>query len=158
MLVADKAIDAVSSADVPPATTPAPTIKELRWSQQSGKLTDTSGTLLALGYAGSGIGLNQSRMQSTEFGPLPRGHYTIQSLVEPADPGDVPMVVFSLVPDPNNHMFVRDNFSIRAENSAFNYTGSGGMHGGSIVLDLRTLNIIGAMLEANDIVTLTVIA
>jgi len=82
------------------------------YSQSTGQFMQ-NGQLVAIGYAGAGLGKNNPKMQNVpKVGPLPQGGYSIG---EPrTDPKDGPLC-FDLTPDPTNEMFGRGGFRIHAD-------------------------------------------
>ena len=76
-------------------------------------MIDPQGNLLAIGYAGLGVGKNNPAMQDQQgVGPLPCGFYGILPAVDTLDHG--PEVMW-LVPDPDNEMFGRADFGIHGD-------------------------------------------
>lgn len=79
----------------------------------TGKLLDSSGKLVAVGYAGLGPARNNPDCQALKNrGPLPAGLYGIEAPVSTATHG--PYVLW-LVPDPANEMFTRSGFGIHGD-------------------------------------------
>lgn len=83
------------------------------YEQNSGKMSDPNGKLLAVGYAGRGDGKNNPAMQDVkDIGPLPCGLYSIGEPVNTLTHG--PFVLW-LEPDPANQMFGRSAFGIHGD-------------------------------------------
>jgi len=84
-----------------------------RYEQSSGKLTDSTGFLVARGYAGRGVGKNNPEMQSVhKVGPLPVGKYIFGTPVPYSHLG--PFAI-PLIPDPTNEMFGRGDFYMHGD-------------------------------------------
>ena|SRR5271170_7328048 len=86
------------------------------YAQKSGALYNPDGNIVAFGYAGKGLGKNNSAMQNIEgVGPLPCGIYAIG---KPIDDAVVGKFALPLIPDPENEMFGRSAFFMHGENPA----------------------------------------
>lgn len=82
-----------------------------KYEQSTGKMWAPTGTLLGLGFAGQGIGLNDPAQQMTHnVGPLPQGKYKMAGWKDHDD--RMGEGVIQLVHDPGNSMFGRDGFYI----------------------------------------------
>jgi hypothetical protein len=80
------------------------------YSQSSGKMTDSKGAVLAIGYSGNGPDLNRAESQSIQMhGPLPQGLYTIEA---PQNSPHTGPYTLDLTPDASNEMFGRSLFRI----------------------------------------------
>lgn len=85
------------------------------WSQSKGEMKHDD-VLLGVGYAGMGLGKNNTLFQEIHNqGPLPQGSYTIQA---PRDSGTLGPYVLDLEPAETNQMFGRSLFRIHGENAS----------------------------------------
>jgi lipoprotein-anchoring transpeptidase ErfK/SrfK len=119
-----------------------------QYEQSTGNLSQ-DGNLIATGYSGHGVGLNNADDEFLKnIGPIPQGVYTIGSPKEPID--ILGPIAMPLEPDPNNNMEGRDAFYIHGDNSEGNQSASNGC----IILshDIRT------MINESDDKTLIVVA
>lgn len=96
----------------------------LYYEQRTGHLWRDE-TLIGLGYAGRGLGLNNPAAQSQrDIGPLPQGRYQLfASTIRRLGP---PGCVFGLSPDAKNFMFGRSGFFIHCDNAAADFSASEG--------------------------------
>lgn len=86
------------------------------YKQKTGELIDSTGHVVARGYAGRGEGKNNPAMQSvSNTGPLCRGKYTIG---RPYDSAKVGPYALPLTPDPENKMFGRSAFRIHGDSKS----------------------------------------
>lgn len=103
-----------------------------RFSQSAGQLTAPDNVSLFSAYAGRGKGRNNPALQDvrggerlmngiwvavyeldpTDWGPLPRGKYIINSPIDTPKHG--PFVMW-LTPDPGNEMFGRSEFGVHGD-------------------------------------------
>ncbi len=84
------------------------------YKQASGVLYRPDGTIFGTGYAGHEDGVNNPAMESEHcIGPLPRGEYRMESIVDSDHTGRASII---LVPDPQNQMFGRGGFRIHGDN------------------------------------------
>jgi hypothetical protein len=94
------------------------------YSQSTGKLFDSSGNLIGIGYAGNGNGKNNPAMQDVKcIGPLPRGRYTISN---PHNSDHTGPFTLDLIPDAGNEMFGRDEFKMHGDSITEPGTASNG--------------------------------
>lgn len=99
--------------------------------QSTGQLLDPSGTTIADGYSGSGIGKNNPDMQNVpDVGPIPRGVYSIGNPHNTETHGPF---VMSLTPSTNNEMYSRAGFLIHGDSLLHLGTASQGC----IILSLK---------------------
>lgn len=106
--------------------------------QVTGGMWDPDFDLLAVGYAGMGVGKNNPSLQSVfRVGPLPAGKYIIQA---PADDAQVGEYAMRLIPDPANQMYLRADFFIHGDSREH----PGEASDGCIVLDLPARQAIWA--------------
>ena len=99
------------------------------YKQLTGEIS-RDGALLAKGYSGFGFGKNNPGMQNhSEFGPLPRGTYTIG---DPEDRVKQGPYVLPLSPNTANEMFGRAGFLVHGDS----LTNPGTASEGCIVLPL----------------------
>ncbi|HKF50104.1 MAG TPA: tlde1 domain-containing protein [Terracidiphilus sp.] len=86
------------------------------YKQSTGQLFDAAGQLQGTGYSGSPAGKNDPTQQCVkDVGPIPRGHYSIDS------PRNTPThgpFVMPLEPDPANDMCGRSAFLIHGDSNA----------------------------------------
>lgn len=83
------------------------------YKQSTGQLTDSTGFLVATGYAGMGKGMNNPEMQGVQkIGPLPVGKYTFGTPVPYSHLG--PFAI-PLIPDSSNEMFGRGDFYVHGD-------------------------------------------
>jgi hypothetical protein len=86
------------------------------YEQSSGRWIDPQGLLLATGYAGVGIGLNEPELQSEPFvGPIPEGLYLIG---EPRDTIKHGPYALPLTPDAANEMYGRSDMMVHGDEIA----------------------------------------
>lgn len=84
--------------------------------QSNGIITDSTGKIMAIGYAGVGAGRNNPSFQDQhKIGPIPRGLYTMQKPVDTDTHG--PYVLW-LEPDSRNEMYGRGDFGIHGDSIA----------------------------------------
>lgn len=94
------------------------------YTQSTGHLTDSSGALWGVGYAGRGAGLNNPAEQAThDVGPLPCGIYTFGQLHNDPKLG---LDVMALTPDPSNEMLGRFAFYFHGDNRKQDFSASHG--------------------------------
>ena len=87
----------------------------LTYRQTTGELLEPGGQVLAVCYAGQGIGKNDPNFQSVaNTGPLPQGIYEIGTLATRPHLG--PSI--DLAPDPSNRMRGRAGFLFHLDNPA----------------------------------------
>lgn len=85
------------------------------YQQTTGNISGPRGFLWR-GYAGKGVGRNNSAMQGVRLeGPLPQGLYTIGP---PHDHPRLGKYVMALTPDAGNQMYGRSGFFIHGDNPA----------------------------------------
>lgn len=93
--------------------------------------------MLAVGYSGNGLGLNNPAMTNVkDCGPLPAGYYSIGSPINDEVAGNYAL---PLTPDATNEMFGRFAFFCHGDNPQMNHSASDGC----IVLPLFARNRIG---------------
>lgn len=93
--------------------------------QKTGSLYRPNRKLLAAGYSGHGLGLNNPAWQDhIGVGPLPVGRYTIGQAHEPID--HLGPLAFPLVPFKTNDMLNRSGFFLHGDNHLRNHTASNG--------------------------------
>lgn len=81
--------------------------------QKSGKLTDSYGYLIGVGYSGNGEGKNNPKMENIKsVGPLPKGKYFIG---EPYNSKNTGKYTLPLIPDDRNEMYGRSAFAIHGD-------------------------------------------
>jgi hypothetical protein len=86
------------------------------YEQSSGRWLDPQGLLLAVGYAGHGIGLNEPELESEpDIGPLPQGVYRIGDPVNTVRHGPYAL---PLTPDAANEMLGRADFMVHGDEIA----------------------------------------
>jgi len=91
------------------------------YEQNTGKLFDASGELVATGYAGGNCGqnpegINNHEMQDVKkIGPLPVGFYTFGEVVLKSHLGPY---AIPLIPDADNEMFGRSALYIHGDHDA----------------------------------------
>ena len=119
-----------------------------QYEQSTGNLSQ-NGNIVATGYSGYGIGLNNPDEQYVKnTGPIPQGTYTVG---EPKFPIDIlGPIAMPLTPDTNNEMNGRDDFFIHGDNTEMNNTASNGC----IILSHN----IRQMINDSDDKTLIVVA
>jgi hypothetical protein len=84
-----------------------------RYEQVTGRMLDSAGELVAVGYAGKGVGKNNPALQDQHnLGPLPQGMYSILAPVDTRTHG--PYVLW-LLPAAMNEMFGRSGFGIHGD-------------------------------------------
>ena len=89
------------------------------FNQTTGEITDPTGTVVAVGYAGGNCGQNPegknnpSMQDVKSVGPLPVGVYTFALPVEGSHLG--PFAI-PLIPDPTNDMHGRGDFFFHGDN------------------------------------------
>lgn len=94
------------------------------YNQKTGELL-RDGNYVDTGYAGIGDGWNNPDMDHVEMvGPLPRGRYTIGSLIK--NGRHMGSNVMFLTPSPENEMHGRSAFYIHGDNPDGNHTASNG--------------------------------
>jgi hypothetical protein len=82
----------------------------------SGRWIDPSGALLAIGYSGHGIGVNEVELESEpDVGPIPEGLYLIGAPVDTLKHGPYTL---PLTPDAANVMYGRSDFAIHGDEIA----------------------------------------
>lgn len=119
-----------------------------RYSQSTGQMLTPDGGIIATGYSGREGGLNDPADQDIpNFGPIPRGSYTIGRAFSHPSCGPVAM---RLEPDAGTDTHGRSGFLIHGDNSAMNHTAS---HGCIILPRAVRLTI-----DASDVRTLVVVA
>jgi hypothetical protein len=83
------------------------------YNQKNGKLTDSFGHTIAVGYSGNGEGKNNPEMESlSNVGPIPKGKYT---LGKPYNSTKVGKFAIPLLPYPENEMYGRSAFMIHGD-------------------------------------------
>jgi hypothetical protein len=96
----------------------------LTYEQSTGRLLNSAGTPLGVGYAGAGDGKNQPDQQQVEnVGPIPVGVYDVGPPHDTAAHGPF---VLTLTPHPGNEMFGRAGFLIHGDSVANPGTASQG--------------------------------
>lgn len=86
------------------------------YSQSTGRLTDSSGALAAIGYSGNGEGKNDPLLQELrDTGPIPRGKWII---TEVYDSERVGPFALKLEPAPGTKTFGRSAFRIHGDSIA----------------------------------------
>ena len=94
------------------------------YSQSTGQLLDPDGGIIATGYSGRDGGLNDPADQDIpNFGPIPRGSYTIGRVFSHPSCGPVAM---RLEPAAGTDTHGRSGFLIHGDNSAMDHTASHG--------------------------------
>jgi hypothetical protein len=84
------------------------------YQQSTGNLTDPNGNVVATGYSGHGIGINDPSQQSVQnVGPLPQGNYTFGPPHTPID--HLGPLALPLYADPANEMFGRFGFFMHGD-------------------------------------------
>lgn len=84
-----------------------------QFEQASGKLFYPSGLLLASGYSGHGIGVNNPLYETVpNVGPIPVGLYTIEAPIDSPEHGPYAL---PLTPFPANEMFGRSAFLMHGD-------------------------------------------
>ena len=80
------------------------------YEQATGKLSEDTGKVIGIGWAGHLQGRNNPEMQNVkDVGPLPKGKYIVG---DPEDSAKLGPLAFPLTPDPSNEMFGRSSFYI----------------------------------------------
>lgn len=110
-----------------------------RYNQTSGCMSDPSGAIVAVGYAGSPEGKNNPAKQDVAMvGPLPQGRYTVG---EPSlDHPKLGPLALPLTPHHENQMFGRGGFFIHADS----ITHPGAASEGCIVMPKHAREMIAA--------------
>jgi uncharacterized protein RhaS with RHS repeats len=109
----------------------------LRWeySQSTGQISQ-KGNAVGTGYAGAGVGRNNSAMQSVpNVGPIPQGTWFIGNAYNSPKAGPITIV---LTPSTGTNTFGRSAFGIHGDNSAGNQSASEGC----IVVNPSVRNLI----------------
>ena len=84
-----------------------------RYEQTTGRIVAADGTLLAVGYAGHGAGVNNPAMQDVpDVGPLPQGVY---SLGAPIDHPKLGPFAIPLIPHAGDELFGRSGFYMHGD-------------------------------------------
>ena len=92
--------------------------------QSTGRIVDANGTLLTIGYAGHGAGLDNPADQSIPFvGPLPIGGYTMDTPINSPRLGGF---AIPLIPDASNQEFGRNGFYWHGDNAEHDESASEG--------------------------------
>lgn len=111
------------------------------YEQATGRMRDDLGTLVGVGYSGSGVGKNNATMQfAVDLGPIPCGTYSIGM---PRDTVKHGPYVLPLAPDASNAMYGRAGFLIHGDSLAAPGTASEGC----IVLARDVRELIGKSLD-----------
>jgi Protein of unknown function (DUF2778) len=93
------------------------------YEQNSGKLTDPTGTFSWVCYSGCGAGLNNPAMEHAKnVGPIPRGIYKLGEFLSDAEKGPFVSRLFLLTGDD----FGRSGFMIHGDNRGLDHTASEG--------------------------------
>jgi len=99
-------------------------IIKMNYEQKTGRLTDSKGSIMGVGYSGNGQGKNNPLMQDVKnVGVIPRGKYMIGN---PYDSPHTGAFTLPLIPDPTNKMFGRNEFKIHGDNISAPGTASQG--------------------------------
>ena len=86
------------------------------YAQDSGKILDSTGKLLATGYSGNGMGLNNPALEDIHnIGPIPCGEYHMQSPLDTARHGPY---AIALVPTSSTDTHGRSDFMIHGDEIA----------------------------------------
>lgn len=90
----------------------------------SGRLYDPTGKVVGNGYSGHGPGVNNQAMEAVhDFGPIPRGAYTIGQFFDDPEKGPI---VAHLIPCPATDTFGRSGFMLHGDNAAGDHSASRG--------------------------------
>ncbi len=96
-----------------------------KYAQETGKLTNPTGSMVCIGYSGHAEGLNNPAMEHVEgVGPIPRGTWEVGRFFD--DPGGKGPLVAHLTPASGFDTFGRGGFMIHGDNSKGDHSASHG--------------------------------